>query len=92
MKEYSFSTGEKEQLKRLFAILSHYDIVRRLVDKEMYNYIVDKIFPRLSLTKEDFPFCTIFMETGKIQFNEKEKMRQTSKPETTSWKEIKTNG
>ena len=93
MKEYSLSKEENDQLQRLFSIFAHYDVVRMMADKEIKAHIVGVIFPRVSLTPEDFPFCQIDVGAGKIQFDDgaKKKAHEAKKevPKQEGWKKMK---
>jgi hypothetical protein len=52
-----------------------------MTDKEISTFIVGSIFPDIGLTAEDFPFCNIDINNGRIDFDDEKKKEATKKKE-----------
>jgi hypothetical protein len=44
-----------------------------MANKEISTYVVGDIFPDIGLMAEDFPFCSIDISNGRIDFDEEKK-------------------
>lgn len=79
MKEFSLSKSETDKISSMYAILVHYQMVAQITDKAIGDYIVEEIFPRIGLSKKDYPSCRIDAGSGKIFFKEEKDAKPNAK-------------
>lgn len=75
MQIINISKEDNDALQEIYTVRHHYDLLQAMIDRELSILIISKIFPSVGLTKEDFPFCNIKIDQGKIEFDEEKKAK-----------------
>jgi hypothetical protein len=82
MKIYNITKDKADKLFQQYALVAQYSAVVEALQNQMAVTLQKEVLPEFGLKEEDFPYCNVNVEAGRIEFDdEKKKAEKKEKKE-----------